>query len=249
MNIQELSSNVASSNAWMRNGVRDSMEGYLKSLKGNESTEYGKMVGGFAEQLNDPLVAQMLNASINKTEDGDSLWKAATHKQRQAYSHLMAPYDAEQIRAMLEKKAQGPKAVDLLETQKAYGVPKTDVSSGALGGTAIAQPQWGIAMSQGVDLLKAVDREEKAGLSNTTWKSAFRSVVEGLDLAYRQNLGGIPGGSPAAAEITRQYEARLGELFDYAKARATASPAPATPPAPANPPHPSPAVPASLSPA
>ncbi len=223
MNIQELSSNVASSNAWMKNNVRDSMEGYLKSLKGDESTEYGKMIGGFAEQLNDPLVARMLDASINKTEDGDPLWKAATHEQRQAFCHLMGPYDAEKIRETYEReKKHGITAVNLLDTQKAYGVTAPAVSSRAEGSNAIAQPQWGIAMSQGVDLLKAVDREEKAGLSNTTWKSAFRSVVEGLDLAYRQNLGGIPGGSPAAAEITRQYEARLGELFDYAKARATA---------------------------
>jgi hypothetical protein len=221
MNIQELSSNVASSNAWMKNNVRDSMEDYLKSLKGNESTEYGKMVGGFADFLSDEKIQKAVEQYLSR-DNTDNTYRSMDWGQKVAFGAFISIDMAEQHRVQAERMPKGPQAVDLLETQKAYGVSKPDVSSGAAGGSAVAQPQWGIAMSQGVDLLKAVDREEKAGLSNTTWKSAFRTVVEGLDLAYRQNLGGIPGGSPAAAEITRQYESKLGELFDYAKARATA---------------------------
>jgi len=230
MNLQSLSTTYASNSAWMKNSVRDRIENYISSSMGGDTTEYGKMVSGFADQMNDPLVVRMIDAHVNKTEDSDSLWKEANWDQRRSFGAFMDMNYLQQRKQNSDKLNKqfveivdgNTNAIDvhrhaiIRETLKAYNSEKSATSNGR---GEFAEAQWAAAMNLGVDHLKTVDREAKAGVSPVTWENRFRSVVEGLDRAYRQMLGTAPGGSPAAADITRQYEAKLTELFDYAKAR------------------------------
>jgi hypothetical protein len=237
MSVQSLSASVVNNSAWMRNETRDKMEDFLKSTLGGHSSEYGKKISGFGEFLNDEKVQKMVANYVLPPEirvpdqESDALYKTMTHDQRHAFWELTQPYRAEQYRLGQERMAQQEfhtvpvennsrqMPVDAARVNQAYGIPKATRPTDA---DQVANMEFNTAMRNGVEHMQIVDREFKSGVSSVTWEDRFRNVVESLDRAYRGMLGTAPGGSPAATEITRQYESKLEELFDCAKARATA---------------------------
>jgi hypothetical protein len=233
MSVQSLSASVVNNNAGMRNETRDRMEDLLKSIPGGHSSEYGKKISGFAEFLNDEKVQEAIAQYVSGNGTSDTLYQSMSYEQRVAFGALTQPYRAEQDRLAQERLLDGfitgcvnlkdgsyQSVSEMFGFGKAYGIPPAGLFAGA---SREASMEFDTAMRNGVEHMQIVDREFKTGVSSVTWEDRFRNVVESLDRAYRGMLGTAPGGSPAAAEITRQYEAKLGELFDYAKARAAAA--------------------------
>jgi hypothetical protein len=236
MNVQSLSASVAGDSAWMRNEARDKVESLLTSIPGGHSSEYGKKISGYAEFLNDEKVQKMVSNYTAPAElrgsdqEYDELYKTMTDDQKHAFWELTRSHNADRDRLHQDREnkllagvqtvaagnADGASTPDLPRVSQAYGIPHVSRPAGADHDAAV---EFETALQNGVEHMQIVDREFKTGVSTVTWEGRFRNVVESLDRAYRGMLGTAPGGSSAAANITRRYESKLGELFDYAIAR------------------------------
>jgi hypothetical protein len=188
-----------------RSEVRDTIEGYLNPEGAvAKSTTYGQQVSGYAEFLKDAKFRDAV--AINGMTD--EYFKTLSHDQKVAFFNIRASLRSDHDRRIHANEAYPPEKSGRFSS----GIPQSV-------GASIGSMFHSELNSGAIDNLKAVDRDEKAGVSPNTWADAFRTRVTSLDHHFDQLRRTYEFEGRDTAEITALYEKGLGDLYDYAKAR------------------------------